>query len=89
MKLPRTIQRNCFPQILEVFEDKIPSPLMLDQLDSVQHILAKESNIVCETYEEVMQCLAVMQELGLLQILEFIEGHNEKSFKVGNLYNGK
>ena len=89
MKLPKTIQSNAIPHILEVFQDRVPSPLMLDQLDSVQHILEKYSDIVCESYEEVMLCLNILQELGLLQILEFIEGHNEKSFKVGNLYNGK
>jgi len=88
MKLPKTEQKNCFPQILEIFPDRVPSPLMIDQLDSVKLCLAKHSNIVCESYDEVMICLGIMHQLGLLQILEFFENKSEKSYRVGNLYNG-
>lgn len=88
MKLPKnqpTLQ--CFTQVFEVFPNRVPEPLLLDQLDEVKAVLAKRANIVCESYAEVMQCLEIMADLGLLQILEFVEG-NEKTYKVGNTYNG-
>ena len=60
---------------------------MLDQLDEVKAVLEKQANIVCESYAEVMRCLEIWAEQGLLQILEFVD-KDEKTFRVGNLYNG-
>lgn len=88
MKLPKTIQKNCLLEILEVFESRVPEPLMIDQLDSVKAILAKQSNICCESYSEVLGCLGILHELGLLQLLEFVEDGDDRSYKVGNIYNG-
>lgn len=88
MKLPKTATtKHCYLEVLKVFPNRVPEPLMLDQLDEVKTILAKQANIICESYAEVMGCLEIWAEQGLLQILEFVD-NDEKTFRVGNLYNG-
>lgn len=75
---------NPFKLIVEYFPDNHSGPLTLEQLYAVKSFL-ELGGIHCESEEEVVQCMFLMRDLGLLGIKK-IENKNEIYYEVTKLY---
>lgn len=69
MKLPRSLPKNVLKDVLKVFSVGEPQDLTTEHLDDIADILST-SNILCESHWEVVQCLRILQDMGVLYIEE-------------------
>lgn len=86
MKLPsKPHKKNPLHSILQVFSTDFEE-LSYDHLHLVA-VLLKNSGIVCQTYDEIVACLHVLEELNLLELnTDTDEPSGMISYKVKKLY---
>ena len=75
---------NPFFLILSCFSEKSASFLTLEQLQTVKSFL-ELGGIICESEEEVIGCLFLMKDLGLIDI-KTVEKNNETYYEVTKVY---
>jgi hypothetical protein len=86
MKLPsKPHKKNPLKHILQVFSTDFED-LSYDHLHEVA-VLLKNSGITCQTYDEIVACLHVLEELELLELSTDTDEQSAMiSYKVKKLY---
>ena len=70
MKLPENPSEwNAIIPILKLIKTKEVKPLTISLIDAIQETL-KLGKIECESREEVISCLQIMDELGVIILLK-------------------
>jgi len=73
--------------ILNLIENREEKPLTNKLVDSISTALSF-GGIVCDDRKEVVECLKVMDEMGIIKLKKKTD-LTGISFLIGNLYNGK
>lgn len=73
----KLVQGECNPlqQILEVFPEATDEYLEYEQLQIVKEFLW-QGGVICENYEEVVTCLQLLDQMGLLKCEQTVIDNN-------------